>query len=120
MQTNTGEIYTWQQLTASMLDVVMKKGDFLKQGVGDIFSSTIYHELNHALPFMLIDEGGEECYLWDQCMAYTDSQSLRNVQNHLFLGALAQLEQRKIRLSYDTTQARAGQFERDPSLPLVS
>lgn len=121
MDTNTGELHTWQQLTASVLDFVLQKGGFLtKGGLTDIFSSTIYHELHHVVPFRLSDVSGDDSYGWEQCMAYTDSQSLRNVQNHVFLGGLAQLEQRKVRLSYDTTQAIAGQIERDPSLPLVS
>ena len=121
METNTGELHTWQQLTASVVDLVLLKGGFLTQGgATDIFSSTIYHELHHVVPFKLIDESGDKSYGWGQCMAYTDSQSLRNVQNHVFLGGLAQLEQRKVRLSYDTPQAIAGQIERDPSLPLVS
>ena len=120
MKTNTGEVTTWQKITASVLDFYLSKGRFLTHGVNDIFSSTIYHELHHVGPFKLVDEMGPQSYGWGQCMAFTDSQSLRNVQNHMFLGGLAQLEQRKVRLSYDTTQATAGQIERDASLPLVS
>lgn len=119
MKTNTGELNTWQKLTASVLDWVLQIGGFPTQGgATDIFSSTIYHKLHHVMPFKLIDESGYQSYGWEQCMAYTDSQSLRNVQNHVFLGGLAQLEQRKVRLWYDTTQAIAGQIERDPSLRL--
>lgn len=113
-------VTTWQQLTGSLLDVALQKDDFLKMVVFDVFSNSIYHELHHVVPFKLIDESRGDSYLWEECMAYTDSQSLRNVQNHVFLGALAQLEQKKIRLSYEHEQAIAGQVVRDPSLPLVS
>lgn len=120
MDTNTGEIYTWQYLTATMLDWALQQDFLTGGGATDIFSTTIYHELHHVMPFRLIDESGDRSYLWGQCMAYSDSQSLRNVLNHVFLGCLEQLEQRRVRLSYNTTQAIAGQILRDLSLPLVS
>ena len=125
MKENTRDLISWQYLTASMLDIILERGVFLtKGGTTDIFSSVIYHELLHVLPFVLLDvnlyERGLESFEWGACMDYTDSQSITNVQNHVLLAALAQLEQRKIRLSYDTAQAKAGQYERDLSLPLVS
>lgn len=114
------EPVTWQQINATALDRFLQKGKFLTVGATEIFSSLIYHELHHVLPFWLVDGSGAQSYSWEMCMAYTDSESLHNVQNHVFLGCLAQLEQRKVRLSYDTTQAIAGQIEKDASLPLVS
>ena len=77
-----------------------------------IVSMIIGHELKHARPLLLKDVDDPHSYQWVDVVDKIRPATFNNVNNHLFLDILSELERRHIKLVDDLDEQRDGKLER--------